>query len=447
MERFKDGFEKGLDAVTMEKAMTLLQLSRHLSALVAVPSTQNVWVTAELSDVAERGGHCYMELLEKDTAGATVARMRGIIWAGNYHRLMAQFYSATGQRFVSGIKLMVCGSATLHPVYGLSLVITAINPEYTLGDLMRRRREILSRLKAEGILDMNRELPWPAAPLRVAVISAPGAAGYGDFINQLYHNDHRLRFAVKLFTSLMQGEKAPASIIAALEEVAGCMDDWDCVVIIRGGGATSDLATFDDYDLAANIAQFPLPVIVGIGHERDTTVLDYVANMRVKTPTAAAQWLIGRGAQQLTLLADIASTMLRVASDRMAGAKEQLSYYSGLLPAAAPGTLDRASARLRNAVSLTLTLSSRRILPAMARLQNLADNLPAIAARALSAHRDKINASARLLDALSPQATLRRGYSITRVDGVILTSASTVKPGAEIETTVADGKIISVVKS
>lgn len=427
--------------------MTLLQLARHLSALVAVPSTQNVWVTAELSDVAERGGHCYMELLEKDTSSATVARMRGIIWAGNYHRLMAQFYAATGQRFASGLKLMVCGSATLHPVYGMSLVITSINPEYTLGDLMRRRREILARLQAEGILDMNRQLQWPAAPLRVAVISAPSAAGYGDFINQLYHNDYRLRFTVRLFPALMQGDRAPSSIISALEVVAREADDWDCVVVIRGGGATSDLATFDNYDLAANIAQFPLPVIVGIGHERDVTVLDYVANMRVKTPTAAAQWLIGRGGEQLTRLSEIASAMSRLAADRMAGGKEQLSYYAGLLPVAAQGALERASAKLREALSMAFSLSSRRVLPAIARLDAIAENLRPATSGALSRNAARLDAAARLLDALSPQATLRRGYSVTRVGGKAVTSSDSVPAGSLIETTLAEGKIISVVKN
>lgn len=430
------------------ETLTLLQLMRRISALVSVPSTTNVWVTAELSDVAERGGHCYMELLEKDAAsGAQLARVRGIIWAGSYRKLMAEFYAATGQRFTSGLKLMVCGSATMHPVFGLSLVITAINPEYTLGDLMRRRREILERLKAEGVLEMNRQLEWPAAPLRVAVVSAPGAAGYGDFINQLYHNEARLRFTTQLFQATMQGERAPSSIIAALDQIAAGAADWDCVVVIRGGGATSDLAAFDNYDLAANIAQFPLPVIIGIGHERDVTVLDYVANMRVKTPTAAAQWLIGRGVEQLDRLTEIATTMLRTVNDRVGGCKEQLSYYAGLLPVAPLAVVERASSRLRNALSATVSLSSRRILPALARLDNIAANLPQMTARVLTASGERLNASERLLDALSPMATLRRGYTITRVAGRAVTSVGDVPAGAEVETTLADGVIVSVVKS
>lgn len=266
------------------EALTLLELNKRISSLITVASTQNVWVTAELSDVAVRGGHCYMELLQKDVErGTTLAKARAMIWSSLYPRIEAQFYAATGQRFGTGIKVMVQVSATMHPVYGISLVINAVNPEYTMGDLLRRRREMLERLKQEGILEMNRSLEWILVPQRIAVISAPGAAGYGDFVNQLYSNPAKLRFEVKLFPAVMQGERAPETIISALEQIAAQADEWDGVVIIRGGGATSDLVAFENYDLAVHVAQFPLPIIVGIGHERDVTILDYVANMRVKT--------------------------------------------------------------------------------------------------------------------------------------------------------------------
>jgi exodeoxyribonuclease VII large subunit len=428
------------------QALTLLQLTRHISSLVTVPSTQNVWVTAELSDVATRGGHCYMELLEKDPErGVTVARMRAVIWANNYPRLMAQFQQATGQAFVSGIKVMVRGSVSSHPVYGMSLVVTGINPDFTLGDFMRRRREILDRLKREGIIEMNRSLEWPVPALRVAVVSAPGAAGYGDFINQLFHNDARLKFSVKLFPAVMQGERTSPSVIASLDAIAADIDNWDCVVVIRGGGATSDLAAFDDYDLAANIAQFPLPVIIGIGHERDVTVLDYVANMRVKTPTAAAQWLIGAAAAQLQRLTEIAERMARLATERMAGCKEHLSYYSGLLPVAPVTAIQRASSRLRDSLAATAAISSKRVIPALARLDSMAENLPAMGARLLSRNRERLDACGRLLEALSPDATLRRGYSITRVDGKAVKSAAAVPAGATVVTTLADGTLTSVV--
>lgn len=257
-------------------------------------------MTAETSDV-RRAAHCYLELIQKHpTTGEPVARVRATIWRSAFARIESDFMAATGSRLASGMKVRVLVSVNYHPAYGLSLNITDIDPVYTMGDLVRLRMEILSRLQKEGVLELNRSLDWPDVPLRIAVISAQGAAGYGDFVHQLYTNPRCLRFTTRLFPALMQGREAPASIIAALEDIAAEEENWDGVVIIRGGGATSDLASFENYDLAANIAQFPLPVIIGIGHERDVTVLDYVANMRVKTPTAAAGGLSTVEAVRLT---------------------------------------------------------------------------------------------------------------------------------------------------
>ena len=224
------------------EALTLYQLNRRIAELVTNSSTQNVWVTAELSDVAVRGGHCYMELLQKDPdTGATVAKARAAIWANVFSRLRSDFYIATGQDFATGLKVMVRASVSMHPVYGMSLVINAVNPEYTMGDLLRRRKEMLARLKAEGILDMNRSLCWNEPPLRIAIVSAEGAAGYGDFMNQLNGNQLGLRFTTRLFPAIMQGERTAQSVIAALGLIAVEQEQWDGVVIIRGGGATSDL--------------------------------------------------------------------------------------------------------------------------------------------------------------------------------------------------------------
>ena len=289
-----------MTAPAMERGITLSRLTRMVGQALASAPLQNVWVVAELSDLRLNHGHCYMELMEKDPAtGSIMARMRAAIWASNFPSINATFMAATGRRLESGLKVMVCGTVNFHSAFGLSFVINSIDPAYTMGEAERRRREILQRLTAEKVIDLNRQLEWPDVALRIAVISASGAAGYGDFINQLYNNPSRLRFSTRLFQAVMQGDRTAASIIACLEAIASDVDSYDCVVIIRGGGATSDLLAFDDYDLAANVAQFPLPVIIGIGHERDTTVLDYVANMRVKTPTAAAEWLIGRGQQAL----------------------------------------------------------------------------------------------------------------------------------------------------
>mgnify|MGYP000026706344 FL=1 len=433
---------------TIDDALTLESLNRLIGALITTDATQNVWVTAELSDVAVRGGHCYLELLQKDPAtGRQTAKARGIIWANLYPTIAGGFMAATGQQFASGIKLMVRASATFHPVFGLSLVISAVNPEYTMGDLMRRRMEILKRLKAEGILEDNRNLSLPDVPQRIAVISAPGAAGYGDFINQLFNNQHHLRFDVKLFPAIMQGEKAPASIIASLEDVLAEDHPRQCVVIIRGGGATSDLQAFEDYDLAASIAQFPLPVIIGIGHERDITVLDYVANMRVKTPTAAAEWLIARGADALNRLQLTAATIASTVSERISGCLQQLAYFEGILPTAPLRAVERGRERL-NLAAMTLSQSGdRRIGPERMRLQSYLPRLEAAVASRLASLRDRLDSDARLLDALSPQATLNRGYSITRLNGHAVTDATTLSVGDTITTIFASGEITSTVTS
>lgn len=425
------------------KPITLLELTQRISNLVMRPETQNVWITAELQDVASRGGHCYMELLQKDEDGRQVARIRGCCWANIYGPLSRRFYEATGQQFASGLKVMLRVSATMHSVFGLSLVIQEVNPEYTIGDLIRRRNEILRKLQDEGILEDNRSLKWPIVIQRVAIISAPGAAGYGDFMNQLLNNPSRLKFKTRLFPAVMQGASAPASIIAALEEIAQEAKEWDGVVIIRGGGATSDLQAFEDYALAASVAQFPLPVAIGIGHERDVTVLDWVANIRLKTPTAVAEWLIGKGETVLGALIAAGNKIVQYATQRVAGDKEQLAQAEALLPVAATGAVERSKAMLTRAVSTLYGLSSGKIEPSRARLDMIATNLAAASSNQLRRQAERLDASEKLLEVLSPASTLARGYSITRIDGHAVSSVKDVPLGALLEITLADGSFLA----
>ncbi|WP_300898640.1 exodeoxyribonuclease VII large subunit [uncultured Duncaniella sp.] len=450
-------------------AITLEEFTSRISAAVnGVPGLAGVWVVAETSDL-RRSGHCYLELVQKHpVTGDPVARMRATIWRSALARIDSAFTLATGQQLASGMKVMVRVTASFHPAYGLSANITEIDPSYTLGDLMRRRQEIIARLRAEGIIDLNRELEWPDVPLRIAVISAPGAAGYGDFIHQLYTSPSRLDFRVRLFPALMQGASAPSAIIAALEQIAGEDEEWDCVVIIRGGGATSDLAAFDNYDLAANIAQFPLPVIIGIGHERDITVLDSVANMRVKTPTAAAEWLIARGEDALATLERLGSTICMLASDIIAGSKEQMARLEATLSrlpqaalALAGKQLDRLALAVGDAAtaslrperarldSLTLAVSDAAtacLRPERSRLDIMAERLSASAFTAIERQRTALDTLDGLVKVLSPQSTLARGYSITRVNGRAVTSAEGLAPGTTLETTLASGTVLSVTK-
>lgn len=425
------------------KPITLLELTQRISNLVMRPETQNVWITAELQDVASRGGHCYMELLQKDEDGRQVARIRGCCWANIYGPLSRRFYEATGQQFASGLKVMLRVSARMHSVFGLSLDIQEVNPEYTMGDLIRRRNEILRKLQDEGILEDNRSLKWPIVIQRVAIISAPGAAGYGDFMNQLLNNPSRLKFKTRLFPAVMQGASAPASIIAALEEIAKEVKEWDGVVIIRGGGATSDLQAFEDYALAASVAQFPLPVAIGIGHERDVTVLDWVANIRLKTPTAVAEWLIGKGETVLGALIAAGNKIVQYATQRVAGDKEQLAQAEALLPVAATGAVERSKAMLTRAVSTLYGLSSGKIEPSRARLDMIAANLAAASSNQLRRQAERLDASEKLLEVLSPASTLARGYSITRIDGHAVSSVKDVPLGALLEITLADGSFLA----
>lgn len=428
----------------MSAPLTLSQLNNRISAGInSDPSLQGVWVVAETSDVRVTS-HCYLELVEKDpSTGSPTARLRANIWRNNFARMSSDFTSATGRRFESGIKVMVKVNVSYHPVYGMAANIIDIDPSYTLGDLMRLRREILERLKAEGVISLNRSLPWPEVPLRIAVISGAGAAGYGDFIHQLYSSPSRLAFKVRLFPATVQGVSAPASIISALDAIAAQEDQWDCVVIIRGGGATTDLAAFENYDLAANIAQFPLPVIIGIGHERDITVLDYVANMRVKTPTAAAEWLIARGQEALDRLNSLASAIYTYASDLLAGHREQLGRIEATIPHLPQAALSSARHRLSQLGAALSDNAHSRLRPEYSRLDRLHGYLVSSAATQLSRSRDRLDRLGELASVLSPASTLARGYSITRVDGHAVTSAQSIRPGTRLVTTLADGSVIS----
>lgn len=421
--------------------------ARIAGAVNGAPGLTGVWVVAETSDV-RRSGHCYLELVQKHPlTGDPVARLRATIWRNVLTHIDSVFTRATGQRLESGIKVMVRVTASFHPAYGLSANITEIDPSYTLGDLMRRRQEIIDRLRSEGIIDLNRQLEWPDVPLRIAVISAQGAAGYGDFIHQLYTNPSRLDFRVRLFPALMQGSAAPDSIISALEQIALEEEEWDCVVIIRGGGATSDFAAFENYDLAANIAQFPLPVVIGIGHERDVTVLDSVANMRVKTPTAAAEWLIARGDDALATLERLGSEVYMLASDLLAGSKEQIARIGATLVQLPAAALNNARSRLDRLALAVSDSAATCLRPEMSRLDILAERLTASAESVIERRRAQIDRLDDMIQVLSPQATLARGYSITRVNGHAVTSATDLAPGDRLVTTLASGTVTSTVNA
>ena len=450
-------------------ALSLRQYTSEIANSIRTnPVLQSRWVIAELSDVSERGGHCYMELVEKDDRGVTIARLRGTIWANNFaYKIKPKFEQITGQKFKSGLKVMLFGSASFHEQYGLSFNITDVDPSFTIGDMERIRREIIETLTREGVVNCNRMLQMPRVPQRIAIISAKGAAGYGDFMNQLQSNPVGFKFYTHLFEATMQGETTSNSVIKALNDIEMTIDLWDCVVIIRGGGATSDLNGFDNLELARRVATFALPVVVGIGHERDRTVLDDIANVRVKTPTAAAEWLIMCAQQTLDQALALANQVARYVKDRTSGASKQLSHIEGTIPIIAKQQIIKSKSNLAAIASAlpymtkNRILSANRTIDALARdvqhsaigkisaaqtyLKTMSDALANAAPKAIANQDKRLKALENIVEALSPQKTLKRGFSLTKVNGKTVKSIDQLADNDVITTYLADGEIISVV--
>ena len=400
----------------------------------------NQWVIAETSDLRlNRSGHCYTELIEKDARGETVAKMGAAIWAGNYSKLYNKFLKATGQMLATGMKVLVNVSVSYHRLYGMKVVINDIDPSYTMGDMERQRQEILNRLKAEGIIDMNKQLPFPQVPQRIAVISAEGAAGYGDFMNQLLGNPYGLQFYTCLFNAVMQGAQTVPTVLAALDRINAHQQLFDCVVIIRGGGATSELNSFDNYDLAANVAQFPLPVIVGIGHERDVTVLDYVAGKRVKTPTAAAEWLILQGTNALAHLNELQDAVVTAVRDTVSQAREHLAYFTSMIPATARRIIDTNRIRLDNNAKNIPVAANGLIANQRTRLNHAVERIGDVIAVAMQREQQRLQALQDKATLLSPDNTLKRGYALVRKGDKCVTAADQVHSGDQITVQFAVG--------
>ena len=406
----------------------------------------NQWVIAETSDLRlNRSGHCYTELIEKDARGETVAKMGAAIWAGNYSKLYNKFLKATGQVLATGMKVLVNVSVSYHRLYGMKVVINDIDPSYTMGDMERQRQEILNRLKAEGIIDMNKQLPFPQVPQRIAVISAEGAAGYGDFMNQLLGNPYGLQFYTCLFNAVMQGAQTVPTVLAALDRINAHQELFDCVVIIRGGGATSELNSFDNYDLAANVAQFPLPVIVGIGHERDVTVLDYVAGKRVKTPTAAAEWLILQGTNALAHLNELQDAVVTAVRDTVSQAREHLAYFTSMIPATARRIIDTNRIRLDNNAKNIPVAANGLIANQRTRLNHAVERIGDVIAVAMQREQQRLQALQDKATLLSPDNTLKRGYALVRKGDKCVTAADQVHSGDQITVQFAVGTTAATV--
>lgn len=408
-----------------ESSLTLSELNRQVKDAIRDHLPETYWMRAETSDVRRnRNGHCYLEFIEKDRiTQSIIAKARGVIWSNVFQMLFSYFENETGQQFTSGINVLVRVSVEFHELYGYSLTVVDIDPSFTMGEIARNRQLVLKKLEEEGVLALNRELVLPELANRIAVISSPTAAGYEDFCNQLENNSGGLLFYTKLFPAIMQGDRSEASIIAALEKVFQYRELFDAVTIIRGGGATSDLSCFDSYLLATNVAQFPLPVISGIGHERDVTVLDIVAHTRAKTPTAVAEFFVAHLTTTATHLISLEERVVSASESRLI--KEQTDLLS-------------LSKELVHQSSLMIQRE-------VATVQHLSGKMK-YGVRHLIQHQSYILENrAQFVEMVLPENVLRRGYTLTLKNGKIVTSLHDLSVDDTIETRFRDGLTTSVV--
>ena len=405
------------------EAITLLELNGRVKSTLQFEMPDAYWVQAEISSISPSGqGHCYLELVQKDATGRNfLAKAKANIWRGTWLKLKPYFEAQTGETLKVGMKVLLQVTVTFHEVYGYSLVVQDIDPTYTMGDMARRRKEILEQLEKDGVIGLNHELEIPALPNRIAVISSATAAGWGDFRDQLAGNIYGFQFYVKLFPALMQGDDVERSVISALNAVAMRRDDFDVVIIIRGGGAVSELSCFDSYNLAFNIANFPLPVITGIGHERDDTVADVVAHTKVKTPTAAAEFIINKVFDTASELENLTRRMSDAISDRMNAEKVRM---------------ERLSQKLPSLFAVLKTRQEQVLETIWIRMVNGVRNT-------LTAQTHKLEIMDKTLAAADPAVILKRGYSLTRQNGRVVKGASDLKKGDRLTTVFADGSVES----
>lgn len=408
-----------------DPSLTLSELNRMVKDAIRTRLPETYWMRAETSDVRRnRNGHCYLEFVEKDAVTQSiVAKARGVVWSNVFQMLSAYFEKETGQQFASGINVLVRVSVEFHELYGYSLAVMDIDPSFTVGEIVRNRQLVLKQLEEEGVLTLNKELVLPELANRIAVISSPTAAGYEDFCDQLANNAGRLVFYAKLFPAIMQGDRSEASIIEALEKVFQYRELFDAVVIIRGGGASSELSCFDSYLLATNVAQFPLPVVSGIGHERDVTVLDIVAHTRAKTPTAVAEFFIAWLNKTATELIELEERVVSESESRLL--KEQADLFS-------------SSKELVHQSSLMIQRESSVV-------QQWSGKMKYGVRHLMERQYHTLENREQFVQMVSPANILKRGYTLTLKNGKIVTSLHGLSVDDMIETRFRDGELTSVV--
>jgi exodeoxyribonuclease VII large subunit len=440
----------------MDSTLTLYELNSLVREVIETEMAREYWVEAELSEVRESRGHCYMELVQKEEFSNTpIAKASAKCWRSSWVMIQPHFERITGQRLHAGMKARLKVYAQFHEAFGFSWIVTDIDPNYTLGDMARRRQEIIAQLKKEGVFDLQKDLHLPLFCLNIAVISSESAAGYGDFCHQLA--DSGFSFHTQLFPAVMQGEQVEESIIQALERIYELQNhhhsqfsipnsQFDCVVIIRGGGATSDMSGFDTLALAENVAQFPLPIITGIGHDRDECILDMVSHLRVKTPTAAAAFLIDHAQQVLDRIEDAENRLVHTTQLQFSNLKSRLSTLAIRIPTLFSLAKTRQETRLQQADIRLSAAINKQVEQARIKITLLQSRCATIAPQRLLNEQHRLALIEQRTESLDPQLLLKRGYSITLLNGKAVRKASELKKGDEIDTLFAQGTIKSVVK-
>ena len=427
--------------------MTLYELNGLVNEVISLSLDSDFWVEAELSEVREVRGHCYMELVQKDEKMNTpVAKAAAKCWANRWMYVRAHFERVTGEVFRPGLKVLLKVRANFHEAFGFAWIVSDIDPVYTMGDMARRRKEMVDTLKAQGVFDLQKELALPLFACRIAVVSSEGAAGYEDFANHLAHNAYGLAFEVQLFNAVMQGEGVERSVIAALNAINEREEEFDAVVLIRGGGGTSDLSGFDTLSLAENVANFPLPIITGIGHQRDESVLDLVSYRAVKTPTAAADLLIENLVQVLERVEDARQRITHVVQKRMKDEQAALERTAERIPVLFSLVRSRQTAAVDRLYHRLTEKMQHRLSNRQFAVQQLQQRLWRAPQYTVMQAQHRVALLSQRAAALDPQRILERGYSITLHAGKSVVDARKLKKGDVIETRLKNGKVVSRVE-
>lgn len=432
----------------MMEACTLYELNTHIKRFLKHQFPDSLWITAEIAEVQiNRSGHCYLQLVEKrkDDEGV-IAMARATIWTSLFRTLRPYFETATGRTLEKGIQVLLNVEVVFHELYGYSLNVKDIDPTYTVGDLEQKKQRILKQLEQDGIIDMNRNLGFPALPKNIAVISSPTAAGLGDFVNQLQNNIYGYRFHIKIFPAVMQGEKTAESVIAALEKIYKHESLFDVVVLVRGGGSSMDLSCFDNYEIAVNIAQFPLPILTGIGHDRDLTIADRVAHLHLKTPTAVAAFLVETFHEQEMILQNLQKRFVEMVqnllqeqgSNQLKIAVNVRHVVTALLASHHAGLSSQLPIRIRHGVAWRTERENNR-------LETLHMELRQKIGSVMTKHQRLLELASKTVKYVDPVSVLERGYSITRLNGKAVKSIATLSQDDCLETELSDGRIISKV--